>query len=125
MIAACYNRVMKIIRTKYFRLVHLTQLTNLSLPAGYFILPVTRGALHSLEDNTRIVSPVDGTFQHERATAYVLPNPSISYSSINTLCSNSKTPFKGLALTILRMCDMRTNEGEVSLKTCTLYSLAF
>ena len=86
-----------------------------------------RGALHSLEDNAEVVSPVDGTFQHERATAYVVPNPSVSYSSINTLCSNSKTPFKGLALTILHMCDMRTNEGEVSLKhvlwkqSCTLW----
>ena len=35
-------------------------------------------------------------------------------SSINTLCSNSKTPFKGLALTILHMCDI--NEEEVSIK---------
>ena len=74
-----------------------------------------RGALHSLEANAVVVSPVDGSFQHERATAFVLPNLSISYSSITSLCSLSKTPFKGLTLTILHMQDIKTNDGEVNL----------
>lgn len=75
-----------------------------------------RGALHSLEANAVVVvSPVEGSFQHERATAFELPNLTISYSSINTLCSHTKTPFKGLTLTILHMQHIKTNEGEVSL----------
>lgn len=68
-----------------------------------------------MEDTTGFRSPVDGTFQHHRATAYVLPSLSVSYSAINTLCSNAKTPFKGLALTMLHMCDIRANEGEVNI----------
>ena len=66
-----------------------------------------------MEESARVVSPVDGTFEHERAAAYVLPNPSMSYSAICNLCSSSTTPFRGIALTIFHMCDVRTCEGEV------------
>jgi hypothetical protein len=68
-----------------------------------------------LNEGAVAVSPVDGTFQHGRATGYVLQRSNtISYSSINTLCAKSKSPFKGLALTILNRSDV--NEDEVSTK---------
>ena len=78
-----------------------------------------------MEDSARVVSPVDGTFQHERAQAYVLPHPSVYYSAICNLCSSSTTPFRGLALTVLHMCDVRTHEGEVRFRmTCSLFPVS-
>jgi hypothetical protein len=55
----------------------------------------------------------DGIFQHERSTVYVLPTQTISYSSINSLCSTSRTPFKGFALILINFSDLNTDEGKV------------
>ena len=71
-----------------------------------------KSALHSVEC-AETISPSDGIFQHERSTAYVLPTQTISYSSINSLCSTSRTPFKGFALTLINYSDLNTDEGEV------------
>lgn len=75
-----------------------------------------RGALQSIEDGARAVNPTDGSFQHEMARAYVLPQTSVSYSMLCNLCSTSSTPFRGLAFTVFDLCDVQTREGEVRLK---------
>ena len=76
-----------------------------------------KGALHSVEEDEASDSTVnlDGTFRFGRAAAYVLQSDhSVSYSTINSLCSKSKSPFKGISLTVVHMCDI--NEDEVSPK---------
>ena len=76
------------------------------------------GALHSVEEYEASDSTVnlDGTFRFGRAAAYVPQSDhSVSYSTIS---SKSKSPFKGISLTIVHMCD--TNEDEVSPKHTSL-----
>ena len=75
------------------------------------------GALHSVEEDEASDSTVNlgGTFRFGKAAAYVLQSDhSVSYSTINSLCSKSKSPFKGISLTVVHMCDI--NEDEVSPK---------
>ena len=69
--------------------------------------------MHSIDDSAEIVSPVNGTFKHERAAAHIMSTSSLSYSTISAVCTSAKTSFKGVNLTLLHTCDLRASEGEV------------
>lgn len=60
-----------------------------------------------------MLNTVDGCFHHETAQAFVLSQPSISYSTLCNLGSTSGTTFRGLALTVVYLDDIKIRQGEV------------
>lgn len=105
-----YNNVMS--PCSYF--ITVSQLSNLFFRFKAFC----RAALHSIDDSAETVSPVNGTFKHERATAHILTTSSPSYSTISAVCTSARTSFKGLNLTLLHTRDLGASEGEVRFKLC-------